>query len=75
MGPPGCAPGLEPMEDDSTDDFSRSGRKSILKMDRKPAVNPEKSGAWHGTLTIEVPGGELVEVSTTFDSGSDTDAR
>ena len=74
IDPPGGAPGRGPVEDDSPDDFSRSDRKSILKMDRKPAENPGKSGAWHGTLTIEVPGGELVEVSTTFDSGSDTDA-
>ena len=74
MDPPGSAPGWGCMKDNDTVDFSRSGRKSILKMDHKPTVDPEKSGAWHGTLTIEVPGGELVEVSTTFDSGSDTDA-
>ena len=41
-----------------------------------PAREAEKAPptVLHGTLTVEVPGGETMVLKTTFDSGSNTDA-
>ena len=41
-----------------------------------PAREAEKAPptVLHGTLTVEVPGGETLVLKTTFDSGSNTDA-
>ena len=41
-----------------------------------PAREAEKAPPTflHGTLTVEVPGGETMVLKTTFDSGSNTDA-
>ena len=46
----------------------------------KEAVDPAREAdnapptVLHGTLTVEVPGGETMVLKTTFDSGSNTDA-